>query len=365
MRRLRILTCVALALAFITFVIKNRQPATIVPGRSLLVDKAWLKTNLHPLTPQKNVRPPDQTFLTYPEWFLVFSPAEQADYFKTHTTTTFPYMKHIDQMWKGYDVVYDQLKGNYKFNTGYHVMILIIAGSTTVEYSIKSLYETVVGRVTDPPGGQSVTDEDRFNAGYMSSYVKFIEDTPWYEYDFNSQLKSLWTNTSFFGPHFFRKMERKYYLTTELMVKSGYGWLIGLGTKSAYETALLNTSVITDKLPADLANFPEIKNIKKLPDGTILMDLPRYARFSPAVNKLAQSGISFKEIAGNNNAIMLTVLTTAQLANTADFKILFTQPIQTKKGLSRIALVTTVGGLSGTVLSLYKSKVKIEHIYDY
>jgi len=365
MRRLRILTCVALVLAFITFVIKNRQPVTIVPAQGLLVDKAWLKTNLHPLTPKKDVRPPDQTFLTYPEWFLVFSPAEQADYFKTNTSTTFPYMKHIDQMWKGYDVVYDQLKGNYKFNTGYHVMILVIAGSTTIEYSIKSLYETVIGRVTDPAGGQAVTDEDRFNAGYMNSYVNFIEDTPWYEYNFNSQLKSLWTKTSFFGPHFFRKMERKYYLTSELLVKSGYGWLIGLGTKSAYETALLNTAVITDKLPADLNNFPEIKNIKKLPDGTILMDLPRYARFNPSVNKLAQSGIGFKEIAGNNSAIMLTVLTAAKLANSADFKVLFTQPMQTKPGLNRIALVTTVRRLNATVLSLHKSKVKIEHIYDY
>ena len=29
-------------------------------------------------TPVEDRRPPDQTFLTYPEWFLVFSPAEYA-----------------------------------------------------------------------------------------------------------------------------------------------------------------------------------------------------------------------------------------------------------------------------------------------
>lgn len=365
MRRLRILTIIAVVLAIIVFTIKNRQPSTIVAGKGLLVDKAWLNTNPHPITPQKDVRPPDQTFLTYPEWFLVFSPAEQADYFGSHTSTTFPYMKHVDQMWKGYGVVYDQIKGNYKFNTGYHVMILVIAGSTTVEYAIKSLYETIIGRITDPSPGDGLTGEDRFNASYMRSYVDFIEETPWYEYDFNHQLKSLWGNTAFFGPHFIRKMERKYYLTTELMVKSGYSWLIGLGTKSAYETALLNTAVITDKLPADLNNYPEIKNIRKLADGSFLIDLPRYAKFNPAVNKLAQAGVTFKEIAGNNNAIMLTVLCQQQLNNNGAFKLLFTQPIKTQSRLNRIALVTTVSGLSGTIQQLNKNHIIIEHIYDY
>src|ERR1700748_3227420 len=131
MKRLRILTMISVLLSVIVFVIKNRVPATIPAGQGLLVPKTWLITNPHPLTPQKDVRPPDQTFLTYPEWFLVFSPAEQADYFRMHTSTTFPYMKHVDQMWGGYGVVYDQIKGNFHFNTGYHVMIIVIAGSTT------------------------------------------------------------------------------------------------------------------------------------------------------------------------------------------------------------------------------------------
>ena len=273
MRRLRILTVIAFALAVVVFLIKNRNPSTVVAGKGLLVDKAWMVPNPHPLIAQKDVRPPDQTFLTYPEWFLVFSPAEQTDYFETHTSTTFPYLKHVDQMWKGYDVMYNQIKGNYPFNTGYHAMIVVIAGSTTVEYGIKSFYEMIVGRVTDTK--EVITDEDKFNADYERSYVKFIEDLPWYEYDFNHQLKALWTNTSLAGPDILRKWERKYYLTTELMVNCGYGWLIKLATKSAYETALLNTSVVVDKLPVDLQGYPEIANVKHLPNGSVLMDLPR------------------------------------------------------------------------------------------
>ncbi|NVM64440.1 hypothetical protein FHW88_002729 [Mucilaginibacter sp. SG538B] len=365
MKRLRILTLIALLLAIITFVVKNRKPSTVPAGKGLLVDKAWLSTNKHPLTSQAAVRPPDQTFLTYPEWFLVFSPAEQADYFKTHTSTTFPYLKHVDQMWGGYGVMYDQIKGNFPFNTGYHVMIWVIAGSTTVEYGIKSFYETVIGRVTDISPNEEMTAEDKFNADYEYSYVKFIEALPWYEYDFNHQLKMLWSSTSFSGPHLLRKLERRYYLTTELLVKSGYGWLIGLGTKSAYETASLQTAVVMDRLPTGLDTTGFMHNIKVLPNGMVLANLPRYAEFNTAVSKLAKNGVGFTEIAGNESAIMLTVLTEKPLNITANYKILFTQPIFTRPGLSRVALVTTVGNLSSLVRTLKLKGVTIEHIYDY
>jgi hypothetical protein len=365
MTRLRILTLVVLLLAIVTFTVKNRQAFTMPAGKGLLVDKAWLTTNLHPLTAQKDVRPPDQTFLTYPEWFLVFSPAEQADYFRDHTSTTFPYMKHIDQMWAGYGIMYDQIKDTFPFNTGYHAMIMVIAGSTTVEYSVKSFYETIIGRVTDTNPDEEMTAEDKFNAGYEHSYVKFIEALPWYEYNFNDQLKTLWSQTPLTGPHLLRKLERRYYLTTELLVKSVYGWLIGLGTRSAYETASLQTAVVIDKMPAAIDTTGWVHDTKALPNGILQAHLPRYAEFNTSAGKLSQNGVKFIEIAGNKGAIMLTVLTGKPLNSTKNYKVLFTQPITTKPGTNRIALVTTVSNLNTTINLLLAQKVVIEHVYDY
>ena len=77
-----------------------------------------------------------------------------------------------------------------------------------------------------------------------------------------------------------RKLERRYYLTTELLIKSGYGWLIGLGTKSAYETASLQTAVVMDKLPAGLGTTGFVHHVKVLPNGMVLTNLPRYAEFN-------------------------------------------------------------------------------------
>lgn len=365
MKRLRILTLIALLLAIVTFTVKNRKPSTIPAGKGLLVDKTWLSSNAHPLVPQKDVRPPDQTFLTYPEWFLVFSPAEQAGYFKKHSSTGFPYLRHVDQMWSGYRIVYDQIKGTYTFNTGYHVMILVIAGSTTVEYGVKSFYETIIGRITDTAPQEEMTAEDKFNASYQNSYVKFIEALPWYQYDFLQQLKLLWSNTPLSGPHLSRKLERRYYLTTELLVKSAYGWLIGLGTASAYETALLNTTVVIDELPAQPEQHPELKNIRTLPDGSFLAELPRYAAFNTAAERLAEDHIAFREIAGNTGAIMLTILDTKLLRPDKNYSLLFTQPVFTQPGLNRMAIVTTVAHLNAVIYELKSKKVTIEHIYDY
>jgi len=365
MSRLSILTLVSLLLAVVTYAVKHRVPSTVPAGEGLLVDKAWLTTNQHPLTPLADIRPPDQTFLTYPEWFLVFSPAEQALYFKNHTSTTFPYMKHVEQMWGGYGVMYDQVKDNFPFNTGYHVMIWVIAGSTTVEYTIKSFYETIIGRVTDTDANEEMTAEDKFNAEYEDSYVKFIEALPWYQYDFNSQLKSVWSNTSLSGPHMLRKLERRYYLTTELLVKSGYGWLIGLGTKSAYETASLKTAVIMDKIPEDEDRSGFIKDKRSLPDGRILANLPRYAAFGTAAGWLASNGTNFYEIAGNKGAILLTVWSEENIKDQPNCKILFTQPLTTIPRVNRVAMVTTVGELGNIVKELRRRDILIEHLYDY
>lgn len=361
MKRLRILTIIAVLLAIITFALKNNKPVTIKAGNGLVVDKTWLITNAKPLTPANDMRPPDQTFLTSPEWFLVFSPAEQADYFKQHTSTTFPYVTHIKQMWGGYSAVNDQIKDTFPYNTGYHVMIMVIAGSTTVEYGIKAVYETVMGRLTDTKTNATMTAEDQFNAAYEQRYVKFIEALPWYQFDFVAELKNLWSNISLTGPHFLRKLERRYYLTTELLVKSGYGWLIGLATQSAYEEASLKTRVVVDKTPA--ANSMAT-SLQTLPNGKVLAYLPRYALFAQSASALAAQGINFEEIAGNKGAIMVSVLNDKPL-RLANFKVIFTQPLATKPHVNRTVLVTTVSNLSSTLKMLRHDDVLIEHVYDY
>lgn len=344
MKRLRILTLCTICLSAIIFFYQKRTATTIAEGEGLVIKKEWLSINKNPITPPNDIRPADQTFLTFPEWYLVFSPEEQANYFKKYTSTTFPFMSHTRQIWESYSIVNNQIKDNFPRNKGYHLMIWVTGSSASVEYSIKALYETLVGRITDTKN--VITDEDKFNAKFTEDYVNFIKDKPWYEFDFKSRLKNLWSETALLGNNPFRKIERKYILTSELLVKWGYGKLIGLGTKQVYDEALPNTKVV-------------------LQDNTIV-DLPRYDKFNKAITDLSIQGKSFKEIAGNNSAILLTVLVSSDLSmNNLNTQTIFVQPISSDNTMKRVAITIPVERLSEFLLQLNKGKICVEHIFDY
>jgi hypothetical protein len=360
MKRLRILTLCSVIMALAISYSKKMNPTTTPEGEGLVIKKEWLITNPNPITPKEYIRPADQTFLTFPEWYLVFSPDEQALFLKNHTSSSFPYIKHIKQFWQSYKIINAQIKDNFPYNRGYHVMIWVIGVSTTVEYALKSLYENTVGRLTDTH--DVLTDEDKFNATYTQDYVDFIKDRPWYEFDFKKRLGSLWA-MPFSGSHFFRKIERRYFLSSELLAKFIYGKLIGLGTKTVYDEALPTTEVLVDSVPQNHLN---LKIIQQFPDKSTLISIPRYHKFNAAICELAKNGFTFKEIAGNNSAILLTILVSNQtILSLKNTQTVFTQPIASDPSMKRIALAVPIKDLNVLLLQLDNDKINIEHIFDF
>src|SRR5258708_5753727 len=68
-------------------------------------------------TPSEYRRPAEFTFLTTPEWFLVWSSDEYADFMADRPPSEFPFRGHLEQFWQGYGVAYDATKEEYPFNT--------------------------------------------------------------------------------------------------------------------------------------------------------------------------------------------------------------------------------------------------------
>jgi len=365
MQRLRILTLASIVIASLLYYFGDEKESTQAYSQKQIIENGWLIVNPNPVTSAQDRRPPDQTFLTYPEWFLVHSPAEQAQYFRTHTATTFPYMIHIDQFWKSYAIVSHVIKKSFVYNSDYHLMIKVIGVSTTVEYALKSWYETIIGRITDTSNLEPLTQEDQFTHTFTQEYVDFIRTTPWYDFDFQSQLVQLWSNTDLFGPNFLRKLERKYELTSELLVKSVYAKLIKLGAQTVYEEAALTTVALVDSLPDDI-NSSAIKILKRFNNGSALLRIPRYAAFNPIAVELAKNNISFIEIAGNRGAVLITLQANSawnfSLDNT---QLLFEQSIPSQINKKRIAIVTTVPHLSNVLCDITSKNIRIEHLYDY
>ena len=321
-----------------------------------------------PLTPPEDRRTADQTFLTFPEWFLVHSPAEYARYLsRAEPPSAFPLFAHIGQFWQGYAAVNDEVS-RFAFNGGYHLMVMVIGTSTTVEYALKGVYEHTVGRLAEATvTGDSPVPEERLGADYAQAYVDFIRIEPWYKFDFLAPLGQLWNELPLMGPNLIRRWERRFALTTELLVKEGYARLIKLGTQSVYEAARPTTAIVLDRSPApDAAGYPDF--VAKATGGPeILASVPRYEPFTAYSRWIAAQGVDFREIAGNDGDILVSLLVPTGWMASAPARTLFEQPILTRPGQKRVVLTVRVPQLAALLRSFGEKRggVVVEHIYDF
>ncbi len=316
-----------------------------------------------PIVPAER-RGAEHTLLTYPEWFLVHSPAEYAGWVAHEPAHGFPFLGHVAQLWGGYAAVTrEQVRMRAPANGGYHAMILVIATSTTVEYALRSAYENTIGRIAWATASRAGTDEDRYGARVAQEYVDFIRREPWYLFDFASRLRGLWSDVPLLGSNVVRKIERRYALTTEYAAKAAYAWLIERATRAAYDPARPVTHVVADRAPPEP---PEgVRVLATLPDGRAVLELPRYYDFRLAATALAARGVRLVDVAGNDGTILVTLWARDPVAMPAGARVLFDQPLLTMPGRRRVALLVPVGALSAFLADAQRHGIAVEHVYDY
>ena len=318
------------------------------------------------ITPTEQRRGEDQTFLTFPEWYLVHSPAELAHFLALQRKPSeFPWAGHIAQFWQGYRAVAHETR-DYPFNAGYHLMVSVIGSSTTVEYGLRSAYESTVGRLAEASSDGRPTAEEQLGARIADAYVDFIRIDPWYLFDFVSPLRELWTATPAMGNNLLRKWERRFALSTEYAVKAGYAWLIKQGTQSIYEAARPVTAVLLDRAPAPLPR--NLLELRRLDSGSeaVLVSVPRYRAFMAYAQALAEQGLAFREIAGNRGPIVASVIERSDAAPPrAPLRAIFVQPILTQPGWERRVIAMPVAELAPQLRRWRAADVQIEHLYDY
>jgi hypothetical protein len=74
------------------------------------------------------------------------------------------------------------MDGTIPRDSEYHTMVQVIGVSTTLEFGLKSFYESTIGRMT--AWSRYDTDEDQYYHAISRKYVDFILLRPWYEFDF-------------------------------------------------------------------------------------------------------------------------------------------------------------------------------------
>jgi hypothetical protein len=314
------------------------------------------------LTPEETRNEVD-SYITYPEWAIVYAYDDFAAVTRRGSESDFGYLQSIRSFWTSLCAVKRVAPQHGQVALDYNVMLYIIGPSFMAEMVAKGLYEDTIGALTAWIRGPQRTPEDEFALSVADDYARFLRQTPWFEYPFFATLKRFWTEVPWTGGNPVRKIERRIGLSIEYAFKAVYAKAIGaLAGLSPVDLRI--RSVVVDLDAADVTADPRITLVRRNANLSII-DTPRYQTFTEILEKLAERGRDVSEIAGNRN-ILVTVLA-PQCAPFAlgEFKTLFTVPMQARPGWCRYALDVRVPRLTFLFRSLAGTKYDIEHVFDY
>ncbi len=308
-------------------------------------------------TPVAERRSADNTFLTFTEWYLVYSPRELAA--ASGPPSSLPFFAHIRETWRGYWHTAGAIPAGTEANWGYHAMIAVIATSTTLEYAVRGIYERTIGRLMELLSGTG-TCEDAHARDTAGAYAAFLDQEPWYKFDFWTPLQRVWSDCSVMESHPLRALERRYALSIEYAFKGLYAWFIGGGTQASYEPALPTTYVRlrSRDVRCVAANAPANCFEER--------SVARYQAFTDFA-RLISSEHDFVEIAGNNGLILVSMLAHQEIAWPSYVRPLFTQ--SSVNGQQRYAVIVDVSHIAEllrwTEARRDETTIVVEHIYDY
>lgn len=306
------------------------------------------------------------SFLSYPEWYIVHAYADLAGVTAQSSESAFDYLASIRGFWSSLcrasatasrigPVTDDQKTTNY-----------IIGISFTAEMALQGGYERTIGALTAWLRGDRKTAEDAFNVRLLQEYAAFLQQTPWYEYPFGAELKRFWRETPFHLS--LRSLDRRFALTLQYGVKSAYAAVIRFA--AGYAPADLRIkSVVGGIEPAALAGDSRIQIVRDVAagDGTRarLIETPRYQVFTEIIRDFGGRGGVFYEIAGNHRILTTVLVPPGKALSPQQANEIFSIPIQSRPGWRRVGFDTSVTTLAAQVGAVEREGASFEHAYDY
>ena len=313
---------------------------------------------------QGYLRSEASTFLTLPEWYVVYSAEEYASFVRARAPSRFPYFAAIGQYWRYYARACRATRRVYPFDTGTHLMLGVIGLSFSIENAVKGAYENTVGVVTENIGFYH-TEEDVFARKTAREYAQFVHTVPWYEFPFGRKLEALWKETPLWGLDLVRKWERRLALSAEYAVKAACAGIIRWGTGAVYRPEDRVIDAWIDDAPDRIFDDGRIRKIKAVGPRSYIVAIPRYEVFTQVVTELARQGVRFREVAGNDEILLTAIAPSAADSRAGNAEILLREPILTNPGATRIAVKAPVTALHVILADLASRGATVEHLYDY
>jgi hypothetical protein len=249
------------------------------------------------------------TYLTYPEWHIVYAYDGLAEALKAGDEHRFDYWSSIRGFWRSACAVMRVADEHGGADWGTRSTIHTIGVSFTAEMSAKAAYEETIGRATATLRGSQKTPQDRAVAEMASDYAAFLRQTPWYEYPFTRERRELWAAPT----RGVRAWERRLGIGLEFTAKAAYAKVIAGAVAATAPATLVIRSVVAGLDEAGLAKIANVTIIGAR-SGGVEIETPRYDLFTRILAEIGRRGGSVREIAGNDD-IMVTLTVPAGVAS--------------------------------------------------
>lgn len=303
-------------------------------------------------------RPEARTWLTYPEWHIVYS----ADSLGRHLAagrppSSYDYRGDIKSFWTSYCAVNRATSGLSGAGEAKQ-MIYVIGISFTVEMAVKMLWETTIGKLTEGIGGWS-SPEDRWSTHVQQRYGTFMHETPWYAFPFRRAFDGLWRGSA--EGHHVRHWERRVALSAEYGVKALYAKAIGAAAGLQPDDPRMR--FVARTTPAQVRAIDARLEPVASQNGLTIVETPRYAQFTELLGKMARANVELVEIAGNDD-IFVTLLQPANAKRPSGTQLMI-MPLADRPGWHRVGVTVKVSQLLPLLRDTTARGGRVEHVYDY
>ena len=346
-----------------------------IAGTVAAVEKSCVSTSAAPdissdfaIHDDGYARSQGDSFLTFPEWYIVHAYNDLAGVTARGSESDFDYLASIRGFWSSLCQATRQASASGPVSSDQKATNYIIGFSFTLEMALQGVYERTIGALTEWTAGGRKTAEDEFNLALLKEYAAFLYQTPWYRFPFGAKLETFWHQTPFVPS--IRAVERRCALSLQYAAKSAYAAVIGF--VAGYDPAITTIqSVVAGLTPTDLDSLRGIKVIREVADGNgqrgVLVETARYAEFDAFVRELGRHpGASLLEVAGNHR-ILVTIIVPGDDAKLAssDGEPIFRLPVQSLPGSWRIGIDMPIRSLVQDVSGFEAAGYRFEHVYDY
>ncbi|MBF9044193.1 hypothetical protein HKCCE4037_12695 [Rhodobacterales bacterium HKCCE4037] len=299
-------------------------------------------------------RPEIRTLLTYPEWHIVHAYDDYAEVIDQGDPHDFGYLRAVAGYWTSLCTLTRASGGLGEIDGGTRQLVHVIGVSFTVEMLMKGLYEETLGRIATWVRGPEPARLDRLSALQAAEYAAFLQQVPWYRYDFREEAATLDAAAT----DAFRDRERAFALGLEHRVRAAYADVIAQAVAATGFDDLTLQMVVSGLSREQIEAVDGVTILGEASVG-IEIETPRYRELTGILADWADQGATFLDMAGNDQIMFTALSDREEVPGT-----LASLPRQ-GYGDTRHLFLVPVTSLAEALRGLEDSGLTLEHIHDY